>query len=276
MKIYDCFIFFNEIELLELRLITLNNIVDYFVIVESDSTFTGIAKEYIFEKNMKLFKKYFSKIIYVKVKSKNNEDAWQNEHQQRNAILSALRNIERDDYIMISDVDEIPNPIELYNAIYIKKLPMFVMEQKLTYYYVNYLQNEKWHGTVVLKGKYMKRPQFVRDNIRRFTPHIVKNGGWHYSFLGGIDRIKSKLESYSETQTNSSEINNDEHITKCLEVGGDLFFRDDDKRYIKNFVSLKEMGHPELSQWLKKYPNMIKKERPLSFKEKISKFIKWK
>jgi len=84
------------------------------------------------------------------------------------------------------------------------------------------------------------------------------NGGWHYSFLGSPENIKEKLEAYAETQTNNKTIKNDEHILNCLKTGNDLFGRDDDWRCAKKFVSLEEMGHPGIKEWLKKYPQYVK------------------
>jgi beta-1,4-mannosyl-glycoprotein beta-1,4-N-acetylglucosaminyltransferase len=260
MKIYDCFTFFNELELLELRLMTLNDIVDYFVIVEADRKHSGPPKEFILEKNKDLFQKYIHKIRYVKVSlpDHNPTNAWPNENFQRNAIMRGIQDADPEDYIMISDLDEIPNPDGVMDAIENKKWEQFILEQKLTYYYVNNLNGLNWHGTVVIKKKLLKTPQYCRDIERRNPPRVVLNGGWHYSFIGDVDKIKTKLESYAETQTNNPEINNDEHILNCLETGKDLFKRDDDWRCAKKFVSLDEMGHEAVKEWMKKYPQYVK------------------
>jgi len=256
MKIYDCFIFFNELELLELRLMTLYNHVDYFVLVEAGTTFTGKNKEYYFENNKEKFKNYLDKIIHIKIpKLPYENDAWGNEYFNRNAISQGLIESHDNDYIMISDVDEIPNPIVLKWGIE-RGFNFFILNQKLFYYYVNCLQKQVWSGPVVTKRKDMKTPQELRK-MRGSRINPLDEGGWHYSFLGGEERIKAKLEAYAETQTNNNTTNNNAHIIKCLETGGDLFNRKEEM-FIKTFLPLNQLTHQELIEWLKKYPNMIK------------------
>lgn len=256
MKIYDCFIFFNELELLELRLMTLYDVVDYFVIVESSTTFTGKEKEYYYGNNAHLFSKYSDKIIHVKLgKLPYDNDAWNNEYFNRNAILQGITNANEDDYIMVSDVDEIPNPNAILSGIN-SGYNIFTLKQKLFYYYVNCEQKQIWSGTMIIKRKYLKTPQELRK-MRNNGINNIENGGWHYSFLGGSERIKTKLEAYSETQTNIKTINNEQHIKKCLETGFDLFHRNE-VLFQKKFLKNNELTHPQLSEWLKKYPQMIK------------------
>jgi len=198
MKIYDCFIFFNEIELLELRLMTLYDFVDYFVLVEAGTTFTGKKKEYYYDNNRELFKKYADKIIYVKMGDLPHVgDAWQNEYANRNAIQYGINEASDEDYIMISDVDEIPNPVAIQQGIN-RGFDVFTLNQKLFYYYVNCIQKQEWFGTVVTKRKNMKTPQQLRK-MRNHKINVIGDGGWHYSFLGGGERIKAKLEAYAET-----------------------------------------------------------------------------
>ena len=114
MKIYDCFTFFNELELLDLRLKELYNHVDYFVLVEATLTHTGKPKELIFEKNKDKYSDYLDKIIYVKVNDlpdyNDFEGIWEPENFQRNCIVRGLTNAEDSDVIMVSDIDEIPRP----------------------------------------------------------------------------------------------------------------------------------------------------------------------
>ncbi len=111
MKIYDCFTFYNELDLLEIRLHELSEKVDYFVIVEADKTFTGIQKEFLIEKNINRYKKFKNQIIYIKLNLPKFNSAWEAEYFQRNAIIKGLKNCKDEDIIMISDVDEIPKLI---------------------------------------------------------------------------------------------------------------------------------------------------------------------
>ena len=109
MKIYDCFTFYNELDLLDVRLAELYNHVDYFVIVEANTTFTNRSKPFYFNENKERYSKYFDKIIHVKVEDMpNNVDPWANEEFQRNQIMRGLTDATETDIIMVSDVDEIP------------------------------------------------------------------------------------------------------------------------------------------------------------------------
>jgi len=256
MKIFDCFTFFNELELLQLRFMTLYNIVDYFIIVEAGTTFTGKKKEFVFENNRTMFEKYLDKVIYLKIEALPFLDAWSNEYYSRDYMKNGLTSASDEDYVLLSDVDEIPNPVAILFGIN-NKMESFKCEQKLCYYYINCLFNNPWHGTVATKKKYITSMSMLRKT-RGGISNVVKEGGWHYSFLGDVGKIKLKLEAYSETQTNNTKINNSEHILKCLETGEDLFYRDGDKRFVKNFVSIEKINHPELEQWLRIYPNFLK------------------
>ena len=126
MKIFDCFMYFDEELVLDLRLNVLNEYVDYFVIVESKYTHKGEYRNLRFDKQK--FKKFEKKIIYLvydehpkeieNIFNNDNDDeksrkyilnALRRENSQRNFILNGLKAAEKNDYILISDVDEIPN-----------------------------------------------------------------------------------------------------------------------------------------------------------------------
>lgn len=272
MKIYDCFTFFNELELLELRLMTMDKVADYFVIVEANTSHSGKPKEgdFIFEQNQEMFSKYMHKIRYIKTAlpftNQNtpqftSRHSWGNENYQRNAIMHGIQDADPEDFIIISDLDEIPNPAGILEGINEKHWEQFLMDQKLTYYYVNCKAGQNWHGTAVLKRKLLITPQRVRDT-RHNPPRVVENGGWHYSYLGGVDKIMEKMNSYAEytevIDQFGTYLKDKNHITECVTSGKDLFKRDGDWRYTKKFVTLEEMGHPELKEWLIKYPHMYK------------------
>ncbi len=267
--IYDCFTFFNETELLKLRLELLSNVVDKFIIVEADKTQKGIKKEFNFERIKPLFdEKYPGKIIYIKVTDcpvlKDSKD-WVIEHFQRNAIMGGVYSCKAEDLIMISDIDEIPDPAVLCNMqkyavipinksspnkkihlkqffsllgenkkflksdtldFFLEYMPV-VLEQKFFYYFMNNLANEKWYGTILCRYKNMRIPQQLR-NRRNIMPY-VKNAGWHFSYLGGIERIKEKLNSIIEGDNfclPATFKTEEEYISYCLDNGKDIFNRE--------------------------------------------------
>ena len=106
--IYDCFTFFNELEILKIRLNEMYDAVDYFVLVESEETFRGAPKPLFFYENKNAFTRYKDKIIHIIVKGKfETGSPWAREAFQRNQIMRGLENCKKNDIILISDVDEI-------------------------------------------------------------------------------------------------------------------------------------------------------------------------
>ena len=228
MKIYDCFMYFDEELILDLRLNILDKFVDYFVIVESIFTHKGEKRDLKF--NINKFKKFESKIVYLvydqepsqieKIVSKDTEDeksrkyimnALFRENAQRNFINSALNNLDNEDIILISDVDEIPN-LKSINFEE-KKSKIILFKQDMLYYKFNLkLPNLAWTGTKACKKKYFKSAQWLRNVKDRKYPfyridtyfsekkyincEFVDNGGWHFTNIKTAKQIKQKLESY--------------------------------------------------------------------------------
>jgi len=242
--IYDCFTFFNENELLELRLMTLYDTVDRFVIVEAGQTFTGKPKPF----NFIMPERYADKIRYIKLISLPFKNAWDNEFFQRNSITKGLYDAKPDDVIIISDVDEIPNPEAIRKGL---AHDTFILEQRLFYYYINCEQAQLWPGPVGVRKQLLRSPQAVRES-RGSGINVIPNGGWHYSFLGGVKSIQEKLNAFAETQVNTPDVNNPENIIRCLNSGEDIFHRSD-KWAQKTFVT--DNNHPQLREWLDKYPH---------------------
>ena len=228
MRIFDCFMFYDEEVVLDIRLNTLKNSVDCFVIVESKFYHNGKKRELKF--NIDNFPKFKDKIIYIvqdeelldleTVKKEDDEgtksyklifNAHKRENFQRNLISQGLVKSNEDDLSMISDVDEIPNLKDLNVAKVNNKIIIF--EQSIFYYKLNrYLEGFTWHGTKACKKKNLKSPQWIRnvknkkfnfwrlDTFFSETKHInkifIKDGGWHFSNLKNPVDIENKLKSY--------------------------------------------------------------------------------
>jgi beta-1,4-mannosyl-glycoprotein beta-1,4-N-acetylglucosaminyltransferase len=229
MKTYDCFTFFNELDLLDIRLNTLNDVVDYFVLVESKKTHTYKDKPLYFLDNIKRFDKFKDKIIHIILNDLPSEtNAWANENHQRNAISKGLTDCEDSDIIIVSDLDEIPNPeeIELIKT-YIDDTMVFDFSQKLYYYYLNMLVIDNWTGSKLCTYSKFKSfsPQTLRMNNLGNT--LIENGGWHFSYMGNEESIIYKLESFAETQLNTEEIKN--NIQARLNQGLSIF--DENKQF---------------------------------------------
>ena len=228
MKIFDCFMYFDEDLILDLRLNILNNFVDYFVIVESRYNHKGEKRKLKF--NFKKYKKFKKKIIYLihneipneieTIKKNDNEDeknkkyifnAAFRENSQRNFILKGISKADADDIILISDVDEIPN-LEKINFKKIKNKLIF-FKQDMFYYKFNLkLPNFNWIGTKSCRKKYLKTPQWLRNIKDKKYPFyrfdtffsdkkstdikIINNGGWHFTNIKTAEQIRYKLKSY--------------------------------------------------------------------------------
>ena len=220
--------YFNEDLLLDLRLNQLNPIIDKFVIVESKYTHSGDEKKFNF--NLDNFSKFKDKIIYIQleekpsnlikvnqndeigvVKTKQIENALVLENYQRNSISQGLKKFDDDDFILLSDVDEIPN----FEDVNFKKLrnKIVLFKQYFFHYKLNlYLKNFYFFGTKGCSKKNLQSPQWLRNVKNKKYPiyrldilfsdkkynnvHIVHNGGWHFTNVMSEEKIIYKLKSY--------------------------------------------------------------------------------
>lgn len=213
--IIDAFTFFNELELLELRLNELKDTVDLFVLVEATVSFTSEPKPLVYENNKDLFSDFNIKHVIVD-DMPNTDNPWDNERHQRNAIVRGLP--KQFDWIMISDVDEIPRKN-------IFEHPNFVNEwhpvhQPMFMYYLNTWLTRRWNGTVIASKKFfeimLKRDcHQARLNRRHGKPLL--DGGWHFSWLADDSkRVMRKLISISETRLTKTKSCNVEKVTKLV------------------------------------------------------------
>lgn len=262
--IYDCFIFHNELELLELRLMELFDKVDCFVLCEGTHTFRGDRKPLHFGDNIGRYRQWLKKIRHIIYPSERHTNPWLNEFGQRDYLVKGLFDADKNDVVMLSDVDEIPNT-DLIPDVAPEKLSVLV--QKLYYYYVNGFQDQPWPGTLIgsidtilpfsIKRRGLFQPhrvEGVKDALPFTGPRLIP-GGWHFSFLGGIDKIQQKIESYSEMSTDIDEVKDRNHLEHCIETGADLFMR---KGLDKCYVPLNDTFPRSIGKWLRRYPDMVK------------------
>ncbi len=213
MKIYDCFMYFDEDLILELRFNILDKFVDKFVIIEATRDHSGKKKNLNF--NLNKFKKFKKKIIYLVVNDipkevKNYKKKWSpnfyRENFNRNAISRALTECNPNDLIIISDADEIPNP-KIFDKLDFKKFAL--LRQKEFIYKLNLSTNFNWIGSGICYKKFLKSPQWLRNKrftrrgfFRRifFKTKILEEGGWHFSYLKTPDDISKKLKAYAHSE----------------------------------------------------------------------------
>jgi len=222
----------NEDLLLELRLNSLKNFVNKFVIVESQYDHKGNKKNLNFK--IKKFTNFKDKIEYIVLNEfPKNLSNWERENYHRNFINNGLQEAGQEDYIMISDLDEIP---KIDNIQIFEKKKYKVFKQKMFYYKFNLhnLTEPDWFGTKVCKKKYLRSPQWIRNQKVKEYPfwrfdklrwNIIEEGGWHFSFVMSSINIKKKIESYAHTELNKPEFINIETIQQKINLKQDLFGR---------------------------------------------------
>ena len=228
MKIFDCFMYFDEDVVLDVRLNLLDKYVDKFVIIESEFNHKGEKRDPQF--NIDKFLKFKDKIIYIlkkdipkgieqigpddnknEVYRKSIFNSWKRENLQRNNIVDGLRNASPEDWIIISDLDEIPKLNDINFKKIKKKIVLF--KQDMMYYKFNLkLDDFVWIGTRACKFKNLKSPQWLRDiKAKNFAwwridtwfskkkyqnMKFIDNGGWHFSYLKTPEAVERKLKSY--------------------------------------------------------------------------------
>lgn len=218
MKVYDVFPFFNELDILEIRLEELYDVVDCFVLVESNLTFTGNSKPYIFEENKERFSKYLDKIRHIKVEVvPETPDPWVREKFQRIAGQRGLTDCTDEDFIIVSDCDEIPRA-EMIEMIKedengYDRFLLYVPQFNFKLNYMKMLEASRHCQIVVSKHKVFTNPQQEREYTFFWTTKpensvIVDHGGWHFTFIGDKDNSVKKFKSYSHTEKNLDEIIN--------------------------------------------------------------------
>jgi hypothetical protein len=213
MKTYDCFTFFNELDLAEIRFKTLWDSVDYFVVAEANLSHSGKPKEFTFENNLDRFAPYMSKIRHIKITDMpETNDSWVREKFQRKCLERGLTDIAPEDIIVVSDCDEIVRP-ELLAMIkedendydrYVCKLPLFQ-------YKINYLmvKPESAHPKLaVTRGRVFTNPDQERTYTFDWTPKpfntvTLEHGGWHFSYFGNNDNAIVKIQNFAHTETDN-------------------------------------------------------------------------
>ena len=296
MKIFDCFMFYDEETLLETRFNILNKYVDFFVVVESKFFHNGKSRNLKFDINK--HEKFKDKIIYIihdevqkgiqkinpdeseAIKSwKQIENALIRENGQRNSIIKGLENAKDDDLILISDVDEIPN----LDSIDLKKIEnqIILFEQDIFYYKLNrYLPNYIWYGTKGCKKKKLITPQWLRniksnkypfyriDTFFSKTKYIdkdyIKLGGWHFSNIKSVDDIELKLKSYLHHRDYEVEELGKSKIKELIQRNETIYDMFNDK--ISKKFDVKNRRKLELYET---------KKLPLFIRENLNKYKRW-
>ena len=274
MYIYDCFQYFDEDFLLDLRLNILNKYVKKFIISEATYTHNGSKKKLNF--NINKFKKFQDKIVYIvvedappdikKILNSDNEieknrklilNGMARDYFQRENLARGLIDVNDNDIVMISDLDEIPN-LDNLNFSTIKN-KVIIFQQKMFYYKLNlYYENFIWHGTRACKKKDLLSPQWLRNIKAKNFPFwrldtviskkkytnlfFVNNGGWHFTYLKTAEQLQKKLLNFAHhLEFEKTGINFDE-IKKTVEEKRIIYDHNTDKKdYLKRWSGEKKL-----------------------------------
>lgn len=296
MKVYDCFTFYNEFELLELRLESLYNLVDYFVLVEADKTQRNEHKPFYFLENKSKFTKFIPKIRHLMMNVScpyKGDGDWVIENAQRNYIKQGLFDAKSDDLIFISDLDEIPNP-QILNKIFNNQVTLLsqcflqppppsvlankiislpcqlliraidllefspvVLDQILFRYFFDLAKKDGfWQGTVLTRYKNMANPQKLRD-LRTVLPRI-SDGGYHFSSMGGVDRVINKVRAICEGHAvEDSDTGYKEFVKKRMLNGSYLSVENNSGTRTFFSYDVTKINLPYLENFLKMYPYFL-------------------
>ena len=236
MKVFDSFIFFNELDLLEMRLNILNDVVDYFVLTESPFTVSGNEKPLYYQENKDRFGKFNDKIVHhvteeipndfthllektkFHVAYKENDPygtpmidlpvRFQRALFNRNNSAFGIEKagVTDEDLVITSDADEIINPLLLQDLEWFNPSNHYVAECRAFYYKLNFLYQEDWMGSRLCTWKHLKNTTVDQHRQDHENAHKIQDAGWHFSFFGNAEDFKLKLASYEHTENNNEQV----------------------------------------------------------------------
>jgi beta-1,4-mannosyl-glycoprotein beta-1,4-N-acetylglucosaminyltransferase len=245
-RVFDCFLFFNELDLLEIRLNELSPVVHRFVLAESTRTQKGEPKPLHFADNRARFAPFLDRIIHVVVDDvplggETEKDHFRRENHQRNALARGLREAEGDDFILVSDLDEIPRAATIRAIVDSAGLVPAVhfIELRWYYYFLNYERDLPWiNGPRMARMRRLTTPQALRDLrfrkrppmgrlkrinwVRRYYGRLMDapyhaDAGWHFSYLSDVAGIAGKLRGYAHNHP--ADLMTASHIARSIAAG---------------------------------------------------------
>jgi len=231
-KLVDGFTFYNELGMLKYRLEVLYPYVDSFIICESTLTHSGKPKELYYQNNKHLYEKYADKIIHIVVDDMpestvswpESTPAWLLENHQRRCISRGFKDMSDDDIIIISDVDEIPNPVVLEGVRKGGLDRAYHLNQSFYYYNLETFVGN-WTFPKILPY-YLFKTEFQSDLQRCrkiLCSHQFNYGGWHLSYFGDEKFISNKIKNFAHQEYNSDKYTNEKTIAERLKNGINLF-----------------------------------------------------
>lgn len=236
----DASLYYNESDLFALRYAELADKVDLFVVVESLQTFQGHMRsgfEFPF--------KDYPGVRYTQVEHLSGRNAWERESDLRNTILLNLFDVPADAMVMLSDADEIPAARAIPET-----LPgvLAYFEQDFYYYSFNWRMRGKWLGTRITSKSLLD--ELTPQGIRARGDTRIADGGWHFSYFGGVENIADKLSAFSHQEYNRPPFSNPDYIAAHVSAGVDLFDRDKHTlEYVEGVAHLPSAVYNQPERW---------------------------
>lgn len=217
--IVDCFTFYNELDMLELRLKELDDYVDKFILVEATTTHSGKDKDLYYVKNSHRYRKWKDKIIHAAIDIPHNpNDLWEGENAQRETISKIIKDMELtpNTKIMISDIDEIPDMSKVTEDCWDKITGCIQYHYEYNIYHLN---NRDWIGTVLCRNYHIAQSgvQYLRDD-RWDLPNTIKSG-WHLSSFGDAEMVYNKHMNYAHANDKKHEGQTKEDFKRYIDEG---------------------------------------------------------
>lgn len=286
--VYDCFQFFNELDILKLRLHIMSPVVDKFVISEATTTFSGLEKPMYYLENQEMFAEFADKIIHVTVDDTPPGDTHVRDTFQKSAVGRGLANCTDDDIVIFSDLDEIPNPEKIKEILTnFQKDKIYHFAQRLFYCYLNMeevsgnllsyagefagVEKKRWIGSKMCTYKLLQEQHLELGDLRfpeRKEYGIrVENGGWHFGYMGGHGesdikkRVQQKVISAAHQEYNKREVLSD--VTDKIKDGQDIFGRE--ATFIRSEI---DESYPQyIRDHYHEFPHLIMNEEDKGKKE---------
>lgn len=239
---YDIFPFFNELDLLDIRLNVHGPYVDRFVLIESLKTHAGYPKPLYYNENKATFQKFHDRLIH-RICGLHGPDgiqdslhrAWVNERLQRDSHGMEFK---PEDIIVSTDLDEIVNFPALGSVD-----GTYQLSQLMYHYWLNDWRGH-WDFGKVTTGRDLLGVGTLTD-LRSSRPHPAKeNAGWHFSWMGGVDRVQQKLSAFAHQEFNRADVIDREMLDSRMESGRDILARTNEDFWIKR-VPISETTHPK-------------------------------
>lgn len=232
--IYDTFLFFNELEMLDIRLHVHGPYVDRFVLVESRHTFSGHPKPLVFQENDHHFREFSDKITHVIVDKTPFANPWDNERSQRDAAVDAMPFVNPTDTVVVADVDEL---VDFESLGEVTRCSLLA---KSYYYYLNVRFG--WSlGAEVFTWAAFEHLGTTLGAMRQ-KKNAIENG-WNFSYLGGPERISQKIQAFSHQEFNTPDIVDPNRIAERVARMDDVLCRPGPHHFEK--VQINEENHPQ-------------------------------